>query len=136
MNTTKYSLASVAAGVFFFVYGFVVHAMLLSGFYDANVPPTFMRPDDTPLIWAIGLSCILQGFALGYIFLQNFENKGIGEGVRFGFLIALFWAAAQLLAYGVQPVPFNAVLVSAIADGIGYVGLGAVFALVYKPAEA
>ena len=132
MNTNRYMMASAAAAVAFFFYGFVVNVIMLDGFYMENLSQQMFRPEGSQLMWAIMLSCILQALVLGYIFLRNYEAKGWMEGVRFGFWIALFYGSVQLISFALMPISANVLLVGVIADGLGYICLGAVFALVYK----
>jgi hypothetical protein len=133
MNRNRYLISAGAAAVFFFFYGFVMNTIVLNSFYRENISPQMFRPEGTELIWVIALSCIFQALILGYIFLKNYEGKGWIEGARFGFWIALFFCSAQLITYAVMPLSFNVAIIGTIADGLGYVGLGAVFALVYRP---
>ena len=84
-------------------------------------------------MWAIVASCLLQGLALGAIFVQGHKNTGIGEGLRFGALIAWFVASIYLLFYALQPWTPVTFAVAAVTDGIMYVGAGVVLALLYKP---
>lgn len=135
MNTNRYILAALSGAVFLFFYGFVVNMFVLNGFYTANTPSVIYRTGGEPLMWAICLSMILQGFVLAYIFVQHYESKGIGEGVRFGLLVGLLLASTGLITYAIQPIPFSVYCVSAIADAVGFIGAGIVFALVYKPAS-
>ena len=93
-----------------------------------------MRGEGEEVMWAIALSTLVQGLALGYIFTRNFEGKGIGEGVRFGLLIAWFVAGLYLLFYAIQPWELAGTFVAMISDGIGYVGVGVVLSLLYKKA--
>ncbi|MDH3590080.1 MAG: hypothetical protein OEQ74_11825, partial [Gammaproteobacteria bacterium] len=103
MNTQKYVIASIAAGAWIFFYGFIVNAILLSDFWAANGNPDLMRPEGQEIMWAIVVSCFLQGFALAFIFVKGYENKGIVEGLRFGLLVAWFVASLYLLFYALQP---------------------------------
>ena len=133
MNMSRYLIASVAAGVWIFFYGFVANAVVLADFWAANAAPGLMRPEGEELIWAIVASCLLQGLALGFIFTQGHKNTGIGEGLRFGVLIAWFVASIYLLFFALQPWTPVTTAVSAVTDGIMYLGAGVVLALLYKP---
>ena len=75
---------------------------------------------------------MLQGLALGYIFTRGYENKGVGEGLRFGVLIAWFVAAIYLLFYALLPWEMTPTLVAMATDGIMYLGAGVILALLYK----
>ncbi len=132
MNTQKYVIASLGASVWLFVYGFVANAIILMDYWTANSSPGLMRPEGTEIMWAIVAAMVIQGFALGYIFTKNFEAKGVGEGVRFGLLIAWFMAGIYFMVYALQPIEMGPMFVGILTDGIGYVGAGAVLAMLYK----
>ena len=132
MNTSKYLVASIAAAIWLFIYGFVANVIVLGNYWAANTSPGLMRAEDEQIMWAIAASMLVQALALGYIFTRNFEGKGIGEGVRFGLLIAAFVAGIYLLFYAIQPWGLAGTFVAMIADGIGYVGTGIVLSLLYK----
>ncbi|GJM09729.1 MAG: hypothetical protein DHS20C11_20050 [Lysobacteraceae bacterium] len=132
MNTKRYVMASLAAGAWILVYGFVVNAMLLAEFWETNTPAELMRAEADQIMWAIIVSCFSQAFALGFIFTRGYESKGMAEGFRFGLLVAWFIASVYLLMYAIQPLPMIGLVVSSIADGIMYIGAGIVLALIYK----
>ncbi len=132
MNVTKYWIASLAAAVWLLLYGFVANVIVLGGFWEAHTSPGLMRPEDQQIMWAVIVSCLLQGLALGFIFTRGYENKGIAEGLRFGVLIAWFVAALYLLFYALQPWDNVSTAVTIVTDGIMYVGAGVVLALLYK----
>jgi hypothetical protein len=134
MNTSKYVVASFAAAVWLLVYGFVVNSMLLADFWSSLMPSEgLMRPESEMVLWAIVLSCVLQGFALAFIFVRGYEGRGLVEGFRFGLLVAWFVAALYLLFFAIQPWTLQGWAASSLADGLMYVGAGIVLALVYKP---
>lgn len=132
MNTNKYVIASLGAAVWLYFYGFVANAIVLMDYWIANTAPGLMRAEGEEIMWAIVVSMLVQGFALGYIFTRNYEAKGIGEGVRFGLLITWFIAGLYLLFYAIQPWGLAPTFVAIISDGIGYVGAGVVLSLLYK----
>ena len=132
MNTQKYVIASIAAAVWLFVYGFVANVYVLAEYWATNTTLGLMRPEGGEIMWAVVVSMLLQGFALGYIFTRNFEGTGLGEGVRFGLLITWFIAGLYFLFYALQPWELTSTFVAIITDGVGYIGAGVVLALIYK----
>ena len=132
MNNQKYLIAGLAAGVWIFLYGFVANAIVLADYWAQSSGAALMRPEGQEVMWAIVVSCLLQGFALAYIFTRGYEGKGIGEGVRFGVLIAWFVAAMYLLWYALQPVALGDSIMGMVVDGVMYVTTGVVLALTYK----
>ena len=138
MNTSRYLTASIVAGLFMFFYGFIANGVILMDYWTATANPGMMRPEGEEKLWAIGLSCVLQALALGWIFVKGYENKGIVEGVRFGVLVAWFVGALYLLFYAIQPMTAGPFLLSVATDSVMYIGAGAVLAALYKskPASA
>lgn len=132
MNSKRYVVASLAAGAWILMYGFVVNAIVLAEFWEANTPADLMRAEADQIMWAIIVSCFSQAFALGYIFTRGYESKGVSEGFRFGLLVAWFVASIYLLMYAIQPLPMIGLIVSCIADGVMYIGAGMILALIYK----
>ncbi len=132
MNTTKYWIASLAAAVWILFYGFVANTIVLADFWAGQTSPGLMRPEGEEVMWAIIVSCLLQGLALGFIFTRGYQNKGIGEGVRYGLLIAWFIAGLYLLFYALQPWSQIGLVVAIVTDGLMYVGAGILLALLYR----
>lgn len=132
MNTRNYLIASLVCGIWLFFYGFVANVIVLADFWASQGSPELMRPEGEEVFWAIVASCLLQGLALGYIFTRGYEARGVGEGVRFGILVAWFVAAVYLLFYALQPWTGIGTVVAMVTDGIMYVGAGVVLALLYK----
>lgn len=132
MNNQRYLIAGIGAAIFMFIYGWVVQGILLSDFWAANMPAGSMRPDDEVMLWAIAVSCLLQGLALGYIFVKGYEGLGIGEGFRFGLLIAWFIFAMYIMWYALSPMTNIGFVVGVLTDGIMYIGAGVVLAALYK----
>ena len=133
MNMSRYLIASVAAGVWIFFYGFVANVVVLADFWAAHASPGLMRPEGDEVMWAIVASCLSQGLALGFIFTKGHQNTGIGEGLRFGGLIAWFVASVYLLFFAIQPWTLVTLATAAATDGLMYLGAGVVLALLYRP---
>jgi hypothetical protein len=132
MNTSKYLVASIGAAIWLFIYSFVANVIVLGNYWQTSTSAGLMRADEDQIMWAISASMLVQALALGYIFTRNYEHKGVGEGVRFGLLIAAFVAGLYLLFYGIQPWALTSTFIAMISDGIGYVGVGVVLSLLYK----
>ena len=132
MNSKKYIYASLAGGTFILFYGFIVNAILLKDFWTTHTGALQMRPEGSEIMWAIVVSCYLQGFVLTYIYSKGMRNTEVLEGLRFGVLIAAFVASIYLLFYALQPWSIDATLVTMLVDGLMYVGAGAVIAALYK----
>lgn len=132
MNTNRYLLAAVAGFTWLMAYGFVVNGVLLADFWDSQGNPALYRPEGEEIFGAVVLSFVSQALALGYVFTRGYEGRGLTEGLRFGALVAWFVASLYLLFYAIQPWSIASTVTAMAADGLMYVGLGAVLALVYR----
>ena len=132
MNAKRYIIASLAGGTFIFFYGFIVNTIVLKDFWTAHTGALQMRPEGSQIMWAIVASCYLQGLVLTYIYSKGMRNTEVLEGLRFGALIAAFVASIYLLFYALQPWSIDATIVTMLADGLMYIGAGAVIAAFYK----
>jgi len=132
VNVSRYLIASTAAMVWIFAYGFVVNAILLADFWAAQTAPGLMRPEGEEVVWAMMASMAVQAFALGFIFTRGYDDRGWSEGLRFGLLVAWFVAGLYLLFYALQPWNLTSTVVSIAVDGLMYVGAGIVLALLYR----
>jgi hypothetical protein len=107
MNTKRYVLGSLAVFVFIFVFEWVLHGQILAGLYEQTME--VWRPKEGMadyMGWMVA-GQLLFAFIFGYIFLKGYENKGVGEGFRYGILIGLLFAPAQLIWYAVLPIPLT-----------------------------
>ena len=132
MNTQKYVIASLGAAVFLFLYGWLAYGFLLTDYMSANSPPGMFLPEGQENVLAIALGCLIQGFALGLIYVNGHEGKGAMEGVRFGIYFGLFFLGMHVLSTGVMPVSLATAFTYAATDMLMYVGAGVVLALLYK----
>ena len=127
MGTQRFLLATLSGGVTLFVLGGLIYALLLSGFFEANMSSGVMR--DPPLfVW----------IAIGQLVLAAFLTLAIGswagvasagEGFRKGALFGLlFGAALDFTMYGTSNV---ANMTATVADiGITTVVLGVAGAVI------
>ena len=132
MNMQRYLMAAVAVFVTYGVVYLGAGAVLEDHF--ASVMEAFnMNECETWLNWA-GRTLFTLVFV--YIFVQGHENKGIGEGLRYGFLIGLLMVGVNLDLYGWTNIAMGTVMVALIMEIVANVAAGAVAAAVYKPADA
>ena len=134
MNTKRYLLGSLVVFVFIFVYEFLLDGLLLGEQYARLTG--MVRPDEESmrLFPFMLLGMLLLAFFFCYIFVKGREGTGIGEGVRFGFLIGVgFGVSASLIHYAVQPWPGSVVLTWVVGMPIEMMIAGVLIATIYKP---
>lgn len=132
INIPRFLLASVIGFIFVFGYDYLVHHVLLMETYETTAD-LWRAPETMEQFfpYMLGYQALYVIF-LGFIFTRNFEGKGIMEGVRFGIALGLLLALCNAAAYIWMPIPLNLALAwggCAIGSAIG---IGVIFALLYK----
>ena len=135
MNWSRLALAAVVAWVVDAVYGYCVYGVALIGEL-ARYPGVF-RPMDAvnaqlPLMFA---GSLIGFFALAYIFAKGHEGgSGIAEGLRFGFVIAVFeFGLISVGNYAVLNIGRRIAAEMAVAGFAEAILSGVVLGLVYTP---
>lgn len=136
MNLSRLAMAAVIAWIVDSIYGYCVYGVGLASEF-AKYPGVF-RPMDVvngnlPLMF---VGSLLAFFALAYIFAKGREGgSGIAEGLRFGFVIAVFmFGMVSLGNYAVMNIGRKIAVEMAVAGFVESLIAGLVLGLVYKPA--
>lgn len=130
MNVKRYFLASLAVFVFIFIFESVFHGNFLQDFY-AQSPDLWRAKEDYQFPFML-LAQVMFPLVFTFIFTKGYENKGVGEGIRFGMLIGLLFVPTNLIFYAVQPLPFALVVLWSIGGLIEMMVAGAIAATVYR----
>jgi len=137
MNTGRYVLGSLVCFIFFLAFEWVVHSLILGGWYQQRMD--LLRPEDQMAaftFWMV-LGFLILAFGFCYVFLKGYERKGIGEGFRYGLYVWFAFALSHVLInYAVFPWPGAWVLAWIIGALVMMVIGGIIFAAIYKPKSA
>lgn len=132
VNTKRLILTVLAVFVYIFVSDFIIHGVLLGETYKETAH--LWRPEEEMknfMPWMMLAQLMIAKF-FSMIFVKGYENRGIAEGVRFGFLMSGFGLAPILIQYAVSPIP-GSLIGAWIALGlIQTIGAGIVASLTYK----
>jgi hypothetical protein len=138
MNYGRIVLAAVAATVVYFVSGGLIFGTFIAKYYAPY--PGVYRPQEAVMhYFPIGIAgTFLAILVLAVMYAKGYEGgSGLAEGARFGLLVGLFTVGAVV---GDEYVTLNIgrELALAMAAGrlLGWLIVGAVIGLVYKPATA
>jgi len=126
----KYGLALLAVFVFVFIFDFLVHGLLLKDAYAQTAH--LWRPEGEQKMLFMFLAQLGYSAVLGFIFTRNFENKGLGEGLRFGLLMGFFMGSVQIGTYGYMPLPLYLPLLWMASEILKGTFAGLVLSLVYR----
>ena len=132
VNVPRFFLSLIVGFIFVFGYDMVYHGKLLMEHYEAT-SYLWRSPDEMKEFYA--LSMLLQLAYVGvlaFVFTLNYEGKGIGEGIRYGLALGIVLGVAQLGIYPYMPIPLNLAVLWFSGTVVQVVGLGVIFALLYR----
>jgi hypothetical protein len=134
MNVKRYMIGSIVVFVFIFLFDFLLHAVALKGCYEGI--KHILRPEEGAgafFFWVI-LSELILAFGLCCVFVKGYENRGIGEGIRFGLIIGIaFGVSAAIMHYAVYPVSGLIALSQAVGYVVEMIIAGIIIAAIYEP---
>jgi len=138
MNYPRIALAGFAAWLASIALGYLINDIWLFRLYQANAW-AFRRPDDVAELVPIGLGAqLLACFAFAIAYAKGYEGEGsaIGEGIRYGLVIAVMVDGfAVVWNYVTEPIATRLGVLELVAR-VGEFGVyGAVIGLIYRPRE-
>ncbi len=130
----KMLIAVVAVFVTLEVLDALIHGVILMGTYTAM--QNVWRTDMMAKMWVLHVVKIITSFFFVIIFSKGYENKGIMEGLRFGFYIGMIIASGFAFgSYASFPIPHMLALHWFLLTLVEYLIAGVVAAQVYKPSK-
>jgi hypothetical protein len=135
MNTKKYILAVIVVFIVEEFLNWIIHGVILAPLYEATA--SIWRPleEMNSMMWIMWIGDLIFSIFFVYIFTKGYENKGAGEGLRYGFLVGCLLSVPMAFStYATQPIPFSLAVQWLIFGIIALTILGIVAAAVYKPA--
>ncbi len=136
MNVQRYVIGSIAVFIFLLAAELVFHGVILSGCYGEYTH--LIRPGFLSSWYAIWLflGYLMFSFGFCFIFTMGYENRGIGEGIRYGLYIAFaFVVSSILIAYGVCTTPSGLAATWIAGYLIIMVLAGIIIAAIYRPQQ-
>lgn len=130
----KFAIAWVSIFVVWMVGSFIVHGVLLHDDY-AKLPNLFRPESDAQQYFPLMiLAHVIMAGAFAWIYARGVEAKPwLGQGIRFGIVIALLTVVpTYMIYYVVQPMPGMSVVKQMVFDGALLLVLGAVAAFLYR----
>jgi len=120
--------------IVYFLLDWLVNGVLLQSSYMAEEVAKLMRPEADIQMWIIIVCDLFYAFFFTFIFSKGFENKGIMEGVRYGFYIGMLVSLPMAYGtYAVMPVPYTLALQWFLYGLVVNIICGVVLTFVMKP---
>jgi putative flippase GtrA len=138
MNYPRIVLAGLAAWLASIVLGYLINDIWLFRLYQANAW-AFRRPDDIAELLPIGLAAqLLACLAFAMAYAKGYEGAGsaIGEGIRYGLIVAIMVDGfAVVWNYVTEPIAPRLGVLELVAR-VGEFGVyGGVIGLIYRRRE-
>lgn len=138
MTTTRKVLAIVAGAVVLGIGRYLIHGLWLMGAYRQNA--ALWRPESVMahMGWVVQLANLILAVAAVLIYARGVEPKPwLGQGFRFGILLALATAVPQsLVEYFTYPITPTLLGQWIIGEGVLAIVLGVVIAAICRPKPA
>lgn len=136
MNTKKWLLASLAVVVVFFVLEMIIHGVLLQGLYMKTAQAWRPVAEMGGLMWLSWIGYIIFAPFFAFIYTRGYETgkSGLGQGVRYGVLMAMMLSPMQSLSwYAVLPIPGILAFYWFLAGMVVITASGIAVGLIYRP---
>jgi len=137
MSYGRLALTAVVATVVDFIYGYAVYGTLLTSEFARY--PNLFRPAEAQVSF---LPMMFVGFLIGmlaivWMYAKGYEGgNGIQEGMRFGFLVAVFMIAYVVAGnYAVMNIGRRISAYLALAALVEWLIVGMTIGAVYRPAS-
>lgn len=137
MNTTKFFIGGIAAGVIYFLLGYLAYGVLLTNYMHKFAPMSGTdRSMDMFVYWALIVGNLLFGFAISYA--VNRAGASVTGGFATGLVLGfLFSAGIDFTMYATSRIiSLHQVAADAIAFAIISAIAGAVVGVICKPRTA
>lgn len=91
------------------------------------------RPIAETKFWMLPFTGMFFSFFFTYIFSKGYENKGIAEGIRYGFYVAMMVALPHAYGtYALMQIPYPVALQWFVFGTVEFVLAGVILAIVFK----
>lgn len=130
----SFLLGYVAVLVLAQVYGFLVHELMLGATYERLAAAFRPEAEMRSMMWIMLVGSAVSLLLFCYIFTKGYENRGLGEGLRYGLLMGLFATIPYALdQYVVYPVTAFLTSMWLLSGLVMFALLGVVFSAIYRP---
>jgi hypothetical protein len=128
----KLIISTIVTGIVLFLLGWVIYGFIFMDFFKTYYSHIQRSPEDMK-IWAIGVSCLLQGFFFALLYPKFYKGGSpFSSGFKFGFYLGLFVGIPYIFSmWASMPITYKAVLVDAALLIIMMIIAGIITGLVY-----
>ncbi len=140
MNAKRFWIAVLVIFVLIELTSYIIHVAILGSTYQSEELKSVFRPMEEmeAKMWIMYVTDFIWAFFFTFIFVRGYENKGIMEGLRYGFYMGIFVSLVfSYQSYVIYPIPdYSLVFQWFIFGLIQCLISGLTAALIYKPKPA
>ncbi len=130
----KVWIGFIAVFVVSIVLDFIIHGVLFKSMYTWLMTERvgLFRPEEDNKMYIYFINGLFFSFFFTFIFSKGYEGKGLMEGLRYGFYVAMMVCVPYAYGeYAMHPIPYSVAFKWFAAGTIEYLILGAVLALIF-----
>ena len=135
MNLSRIAVAALAALVSYLIVGGIFFTIPAMRTEFAKYPAVFRTGEAINSVMAVGMFGILLAIATAAVIFAHMHpaGAGIGAGIRFGLLLAVFQLGSFVLhSYMLLNIGWRQALVQGIAYSAEWIAVGVVISLIYR----
>ena len=139
MNYGRIVLAACSAFVVFFIYGFLVHGLLIAKDYTPYPAGVYRAGEAARSHMPVGLAGIFVAILVfAAIYAVGYEaGRGLWNGARLGLLFGIFMAGAfAAVNFATLNISGKLAMEIAISEPIEWTLVGVMVGLIYRPSTA
>ena len=136
MNYPRIAVAAIAATLVFFIYGFLVHGLLIAKDYVPYPAGVYRSGEAARSHMPLGLTGIFIAIlVVATIYAEGYKSgRGVMDGARLGVLFGIFMAGAFVAVnYATINITGKLALELAASELVEWTLVGIVIGLIYNP---
>jgi len=130
MNVKRFIISVLAVFITVYIIDLVFHGFLFESLYTST--SDMWRGEDDFMMAPMVLSQFGFSLILSYIYIKNYENRGLEEGLRFGLYFGLLLSVIEIGKFSYLPVPFEIIEAWILVDMVKCLICGVILSLLYK----
>ncbi|HCA78349.1 MAG TPA: hypothetical protein DEP53_01310 [Bacteroidetes bacterium] len=94
------------------------------------------RPIAEVKFWMLPFTGLFFSFFFTFIFSKGYEKRGIGEGLRYGFYVAMMVSLPHAYgSYALMQIPYSVALQWFVFGSVEFIVAGIILAIVFKSGQ-
>ena len=133
VNVPRFLLSAIAGFAFIYVFDYVLHVMILMDTYLET--PQLWRTEDDMMShgWWMYLNQGLIALVTAMMYARCCHSKGICGGLSYGLMIGALMGVIMSGSFAWMPISMNLALAWLAGGVVMGLGLGVIYAVLYKP---